>query len=500
MALVYAARDLALDRRVALKVLLPEYSDREELVARFLQEARLAAQLDNHPNIVRIYDIHQAGDVNYFTMSLLEGGTLTQRIEAQVHLTPQEAVSVALQVASALEHAHRKGIIHRDIKPENILFQSAGVVVVTDFGIAKASVGASLTRPGMVLGTPLYMSPEQIRGEELGPASDLYSLGVVFYEMLTGTPPFFGQDGATVMQQHLNEAPKPPHDLRSDVPRLLSDVVTRLLNKVPARRLSSGKELIATLEYLQSHPELLKKVETTASYEPATAAPGSPPSAVQRALTTWTSATPEEKVAFPEPESRPVMKAWPRNKRLWAGAGLLALIAGGWILMQVLQKESTVTPPARYTLYQQRFQEMASMTHAQKLVFLEDLRAKNPGDTSINTALAGLYYQASDFEKARDCYKGVLEKEPDNFEAGSDLASTLYQLHQVEEAIGCLENVLRSNPNHAKSLLNLGLILFAEKGDRQGAAKHWQRLLETNPDSPHAQQARQQLAALRKRG
>src|SRR3712207_1884500 len=202
MADVYLAHDDILDRDVALKVMSSRYASDEEFVERFKREAQSAAAL-SHPNIVSIFDRGEQEDGTYYiAMEYLPGGTLKDHILKRGPLPPQMAAAVALQTAEALQAAHKKGIIHRDIKPRNILITDSGDVKVTDFGIARAAEATTTSNLGDILGTAKYMSPEQAMGEPVGPASDLYSLGVVLYEMLTGRVPFEVETPADVSAKH----------------------------------------------------------------------------------------------------------------------------------------------------------------------------------------------------------------------------------------------------------------------------------------------------------
>jgi serine/threonine protein kinase/predicted negative regulator of RcsB-dependent stress response len=496
MALVYSARDIALDRKVALKVLLPEHSGRDELVARFLREARMAAQLDNHPHIVRIYSIHQAGDINFFTMSLLEGGTLTQRIATAGRLSPRDAAVVAMHVASALDHAHQKGIIHRDIKPDNILFDASGTLVVTDFGIAKASMDVGLTSPGMVLGTPLYMSPEQARGEELSPASDLYSLGIVLFEMLSGSPPFMGQNAVLVMQRHMEEAPPELRDIDPEIPPGLAELVTRLLIKLPERRLCSGRELAAQLYQLLSRLDTAETglpedfLAEAALLREKQSIPAPPKeSVVSGEMPAEKHAVASNPVALPEPRKRGISI---RGVLIGAAVLVVALLA---LFVWRYWLGETAEPGPRYDLYQQNLASMAGMSREQQVAFLEGLLSSHPGETSVGMALAVLYYSSGNFERAIESYRQVLSRDPANLEARSDLASALYQLKRVDAGLRELQEVLRINPTYAKALLNMGIMLQGGKGDREAAVGCWNKLLQSNPLSPYAAQARNLLKA-----
>ena len=248
MADVYLAHDEVLHRDVALKVLSPRYANDEEFVKRFKKEAQSAAAL-SHPNIVPIYDRGELeGGTHYMTMEYVPGGTLKDRIRQEGPLTPQEAVEVALQVAQALDTAHRSGLIHRDVKPHNILLTESGDAKVADFGIVRAVNATTTTSQNLILGTAQYMSPEQARGEPVSPKSDLYSLGVVLYEMLTGELPHNNGNPAQVAAKTANECQRSPREVDPRIPEGINAVTLRLLDKEPAKRYSGASELIDDLE------------------------------------------------------------------------------------------------------------------------------------------------------------------------------------------------------------------------------------------------------------
>ncbi|MDQ5809944.1 MAG: protein kinase, partial [Actinomycetota bacterium] len=218
MAEVYLAHDDILDRDVALKVMSGRYAGDEEFVERFKREAQSAAAL-SHPNIVSIFDRGAAEDGTYYiAMEYLPGGTLKDRITKRGAIPPRTAAAVALQIAGALCAAHERGVIHRDIKPHNILITESGDVKVTDFGIARAASSSTMTRTGSILGTAHYISPEQAMGEPVGPASDLYSLGVVLYEMLTGELPFDAETPLGIAMKHVSGHLRPPKEVNPQVP------------------------------------------------------------------------------------------------------------------------------------------------------------------------------------------------------------------------------------------------------------------------------------------
>ena len=216
MAVVYRARDTLLGRMVALKVLRSQYASDLEFVERFRREAQTAASL-SHPNVVNIYDVGQQDDTYFIVMEYVEGRNLKEIIRQEGPLPNRTAVVFAREICRALEAAHRLNPTHRDVKPHNILITSDGRVKVTDFGIARAAATSSLTQTGTVIGSVHYFSPEQARGESVGTASDIYSLGVVCYEMVTGTVPFSGDSPVAVALMHIQEQPKPPRQLNPQV-------------------------------------------------------------------------------------------------------------------------------------------------------------------------------------------------------------------------------------------------------------------------------------------
>ncbi len=275
MGTVFLAHDSVMDRRVAVKILrLPEgLSDqaREEAVQRFYREARLAGRLI-HPNIIATFDIDRDGAYQFISMELVEGRTLAETLEEGHPIEPAAAVSIALRVCRALEFAHSRGVVHRDIKPGNIFVCGEDEVKVGDFGIARSMDSATLTQTGYSMGTPQYMSPEQVRGEPLDPRSDIFSLGVVLYEMLEGTNPFAADTPPTVIYNILEKEPPSLRDKVYAMPGL-TRVLSRALHKDVASRYGNASEMAWELRAL-----LEGSGEIAASPPAPLNPPGDPPS------------------------------------------------------------------------------------------------------------------------------------------------------------------------------------------------------------------------------
>ncbi len=246
MAMVYRARDRHLEREVAIKVLPFSLAFDSEFVERFQREARTAAQLE-HPNIIPIYRVGRSGRVIYFVMKYLRGGSVATVLGGRRRLMPPEIRRLLIEAGSALGYAAQRGIVHRDIKPDNIMFDEFGQCVLTDFGIAKAASGQRLTGTGMSIGTPHYMSPEQARAQAIDGRSDIYSLGVVAYQALTGTVPYDGEDSFSIGYKHITEPVPVPQLITADERRLF-EVIKRMLMKDPADRFQSCEELVASLQ------------------------------------------------------------------------------------------------------------------------------------------------------------------------------------------------------------------------------------------------------------
>ncbi len=248
MGVIYKATDPLLNRVVAIKTINMslDHNEMAEYEARFYQEAKAAGGL-NHPNIVTIYDIGKSGNVAYMAMELLEGEELRALMTPGKPQPVARAVDVAAQVAEGLGYAHRLEVVHRDIKPANIMIVRDGLAKIADFGIARMRSAEVQTQTGVLLGSPRYMSPEQVLGKRAEPRSDIFSLGVILYEMLTGNPPFTGNDINSMMFQTLNLIPPAPSSLNPEVPEMLDFIVAKALSKKPEERYQDARQLAADL-------------------------------------------------------------------------------------------------------------------------------------------------------------------------------------------------------------------------------------------------------------
>ncbi|MBR7187633.1 MAG: protein kinase [Clostridia bacterium] len=259
MAVVYRAFDKKKNRIVAIKVLRPEFESDEEFVRRFSREAEAASKV-SHENIVNMLDVGTDGDLRYIVMEYVDGQTLKDMIRQQGFLNPDTAIRMTIRILAAVDHAHRNGIVHRDIKPQNILVDADGHVKVADFGIArlKAAQTTRVDSDGQgisALGSVHYFSPEQARGEVADEKSDLYSVGVVMYEMLTGQVPFDGETSVSVALKHVHEAPKSMREHRANISKALDEVVMRALCKDATKRYQTAAEMAADLRKTITHPE-----------------------------------------------------------------------------------------------------------------------------------------------------------------------------------------------------------------------------------------------------
>ena len=260
MAIVYRAKDRLLNRYVAIKVLRPEYTRDEQFIESFKRESQAAAGL-THPNIVAVYDVGKSGNINYIVMELVDGRPLSELIEEQAPMDYKDVISIAKQMASALSLAHRHQIIHRDVKPHNILITTDGVAKLTDFGIAKAVTNASaMADTSKIIGSVHYFSPEQARGSFVDERSDIYSLGIVMYEMLTGRVPFDGENPVEVALKHINEEMIPPSRIVKGIPPNLEKLVLKATDKFQTNRYKSADEFLEDLQNIEFTTSLISRI------------------------------------------------------------------------------------------------------------------------------------------------------------------------------------------------------------------------------------------------
>ncbi|MGN6815303.1 MAG: PASTA domain-containing protein [Solirubrobacterales bacterium] len=312
MADVWLAEDTHLQRQVALKVLHRRYLQDRQFVERFQREAESAAGLQ-HPNVVAVFDRGSDGDVNYIAMRYVEGPTLKELIDRG--LTPPQAVALVRQVLEAARFAHRNGIVHRDLKPQNVIVDEEGKAVVTDFGIARAGV-SDITQTGSVMGTPHYLSPEQAQGHDVTSVSDLYSIGVILYEALTGRVPFEGESAVAVAMKQVSQTPQRPSSINPQVSPALDAVVMRALEKDPGNRFQSADAFIAALDAAMKDPGVSRNTAAMAPLPPVVAVP-------------------EEEV-LPEED---------RKRNWWLWALLVAAIVIGILAGLTLTRDTTTKVP-----------------------------------------------------------------------------------------------------------------------------------------------------------
>lgn len=315
MAVVYKARCRLLNRHVAIKILKPEFTKDLKFIENFKRESQAAASL-SHPNIVNIYDVGKEGNIHYIVMELVEGMVLSELIKKNGHLEWRQAVDIVKQMASALSLAHKNHIIHRDVKPQNILITEDGIPKLADFGIAKAINASTLVgATGTVMGSVHYFSPEQARGGYVDEKSDIYSLGIVLYELLTGRVPFDGDNPVNVALMHINDEMIAPSKIVSGIPPQLEQVVMKATRKYQTERYSNADEMLEALENVEHIHSILGKLVYTGTAEEAKAAANNPDNEVNN-----NDNKNQEKSAG---KSKGKKKPWYRNKTF---AIILALI------------------------------------------------------------------------------------------------------------------------------------------------------------------------------
>jgi serine/threonine protein kinase len=350
MAVVYRAKQSNIDRDVAIKVIKPDLAETADLIQRFEREANTVAAL-SHPHIMKLFDFGEHDDLLYLVMELLSGGTLADRIRQQP-LTPEIAARVMDQIADALDYAHKRGLIHRDLKPQNILLDDSGNTHLTDFGIAKVlGEGVGLTQSGVAIGTPAYMSPEQWQGQPLDSRADVYALGVMLFEMLTGRLPFAGDTPASMMYHHLQDMPPSVQTVFPVLPKQVDRVIRKAMAKSPADRFASASELANAFR---------KAIASTTNFSDE---------ADERSDATYIKGVPKAT----KPSRSP--------RGLIVGAALLAIVVvGGLIISRFVSqpKEVVIAPTATATLI--------NATNTPTLDVINAAQATNAMESTVNAA------------------------------------------------------------------------------------------------------------------
>ncbi len=380
MADVFIAHDRLLDRRVAIKVLFPEFAIDPNFVERFRREAQAAANL-NHPNIVNVFDWGKHAGTYFIAMEYVEGRTLADILRSNGHLTSKQAAEIASEVAAALGFAHSAGLVHRDIKPANILIGTRGSVKVADFGIARALNSATesqLTQAGAVMGTATYFSPEQAQGAQPDPRSDLYSLGIVMYEMAAGRPPFGGDNPVAIAYKQVHDYPTPLNQVVVDIPRPYEAIIAKLLTKDPAVRYSSADALREDLRRFRAgeRPVALESAaanaRATGNVPTAVLSPSQQRTAVQRQTGGRGPGGPSRSSKGPRSSGGagpPVVVParyrddGPSRTGWYALAAFFALVSlgiGGFLLFNALTRNDT--PGGSHTLHDYVGQPLATVT------------------------------------------------------------------------------------------------------------------------------------------
>jgi len=393
MGLVYKAKDPTIGRTVAIKTMRIDVhgAEAEDMLRRFRNEAQ-AVGLLNHPNIVTIYDAGEQDNIFYIAMEFIEGTTLHQLMSQRRVLATEDVIRLSRQICAGLDYAHSHNIVHRDIKPANIMITSNGTVKIMDFGIAKT--GGGVTSTGQVLGTPNYMSPEQVKGKPLDGRSDLFSFGVLLYEMLTGEKPFVGQNVTTIIYKIVNENPIPPRDLDVTIHPGLSTVVTKALSKSPDERYQSGADLVRDLESYKTLGPKLGIASTpisTASAASAAAGQGDKTTVLPMKVVSGSTARVPIAVAAPAPARAPVplplpkpvllARAHKRNMVIAVMAAVLVLgsFIGGFIYSRskakVRQLEADLQK--QQELQKQQQQQAAEQAAAQKNVVVAVIKPES---------------------------------------------------------------------------------------------------------------------------
>lgn len=377
MAIVYKAKDLLLHRIVTIKVLREQFVSDEDFVRRFRREAQSAASL-SHPNIVSVYDVGKEGDTEYIVMEYVEGRNLKEIIREFAPLSNDQTINLARQITGAIQNAHQHHIIHRDIKPHNILVTADGHAKVTDFGIARAVSSATVTHTGDIIGSVHYLSPEQAKGLASNEQSDIYALGIVLYELLTGKVPYDGETPIAIALKHLQEQPVLPSKLNPRIDKEFEAVIMRAIAKSPQQRYMSAKDLLEDLNHIQAGRPITK-LEIPAAVDPEA-------TQTHKGLGEILAPIPVQDAAKDSGEKKPLPAKQNNKKRLrWlvGGLTLIVLLALGVVIKDYISVGTTKVP---------------------NLIGMTDTAARD----SIQQAQLALSANAIDYQFSNTAAKGVV--------------------------------------------------------------------------------------------
>jgi tetratricopeptide (TPR) repeat protein len=467
MANVYRAWQPSLQRYVALKVLAPHLSDDANFVARFHQEAVSAANL-TQSNIVTIHDVGNQDGYHYIAMEFIEGGSLEDRIRSQGALSLEQVVDIIGQVGQALDYAHQRGYIHRDIKPANVLIDPEGRAVLTDFGIAKAvsdsGVTAPLTKADSVFGTPYYMSPEQIKDEPIDHRSDLYSLGIVCYEMLAGQVPFDGATTHAILYAQAHNPPPPFKDTNPDVPRSVEAVVNKMLAKPPEARYDNAGAFATALA---------KAVATgqTSAADEVTVVAQKPPEQAAVTIVSGKQLAPQELQQTGIPTRR-------KMATLLLTVVGVALI-GGLIILLLLDREESVA--ARLVTAQGA---LADGRIEQAIEALKDVLERDKGNVEALRGLGEINEAKGEWERAAAWYEKWTQVTPDDAEARLRLGWALFYADEFEQAVAQFSRATSLGADEAEVWEGLGksYLKVARFDDALQAFDNWADLKPTQEE------------------
>jgi len=418
MGKVYKALDKEVEERVAVKLIKPEIAAEEKTILRFRNELKIARKI-SHKNVCRMFDLGREGDTHYITMEYVSGEDLKSSLRRMGPLSVGKAVWIAKQVCEGLAEAHRLGVVHRDLKPQNIMIDREGNARIMDFGIARSLKATGLTEDGGVIGTPEHMSPEQVEGKKADQRSDIYSMGVILYEMVTGRVPFEGKTPMSVASKHLTQRPREPRELNAQVSEGLSGVIMRCMEKERERRYQSVEELLLDLEE------------------------------IERGVPTTDRVVPERKPIT----SREITVTFNLRKLLIPASVVVGVAVVGVILWQFI-----LVPKTK-----------------------EKFPSSVPSKEEILVA-AQESWKDKDYSEALDRFKKVLTVEPENFEAQISIATILKEQDEIDKAIEEFEKAIDLDSTDPRSYKQLAEI-FEGKQESEKVVYYYKKYLSTAPES-----------------